>query len=148
MKKKLVVLAAVSMFLMTGSAMAAGSNTVAVSATVLGTCTISGGTAAFGPLDPTSPVAVNAGGTDPQVTCTNGTAYTITDDDGMNESGVNANRMTDGTNFIAYSLGYTGSGTGSGSAVGIGLTAAVVQAAYQNKPAGSYTDTVTLSVLP
>ncbi|MBM2837943.1 MAG: csuA [Deltaproteobacteria bacterium] len=146
--KKLVVLAAVAMFLMTGSAMAAGTSTVAVSATVLGSCTISGGTAAFGNLDPAGAGVVNAGIAQPQVTCTNGAPYTITDDDGLSESGVDANRMAFGANFIQYSFAYTATGIGNGGAQNIGLTASVLQADYINKPAGNYADTVTLSVLP
>ena len=136
------------MFLMTGSAMAAGTSTVAVSATVLGTCTISGGTAAFGNLDPAGAGLISAAVAQPAVTCTNGAPYIITDDDGMNESGINANQMAFGTNLILYSFAYTAAGTGNGGAQTIGLTASVAQVDYQNKPAGNYSDTVTLSVLP
>lgn len=144
MKKKLVVLAAVSMFLMAGSAMAAGTSTVAVSATVLGSCTISGGTAAFGNLDPAGAGPVSAAISQPQVNCTNGAPYTITDDGGLNAP----YKMAKGSDLISYSLSYTTAGLGTGAGVNIGLAASVAALDYQNKPAGSYTDTITLSVLP
>lgn len=147
--KKIIVLAAAVVIGMSGAAMAAGNSTVDVSATVLGTCTITGGTAGFGNLDPAGAGLVSAVVTDPQVTCTNGAPYSITDDDGTNETGVNANQMIDGSgNLIAYSFSYTSSGLGTGGAVNIGLAASVAQVDYQNKPAGAYADTVTLTVTP
>lgn len=142
--KKIVVLAVAAVIAMSGTAMAAGTSTVAVSANVLASCTISAGTAAFGNLDPANPVPINAGVSDPQVTCTNGTAYSITDDGGLTGS----LKMANGANLIQYSLGYTNSGTGNGSAGGIGISASVAGADYQFKPAGAYTDTVTLTVNP
>lgn len=102
----------------------------------------------MGLIDPAGVSAVNASVTQPQVTCSNGTPYTITDDDGTSETGLNANRMTDGTNFIAYSFNYTGTGTGTGGAVAMNITASVAQPDYAGKPAGVYTDTVTLTVTP
>lgn len=147
--KKILVLGAAIVMAMTGSAFAAGNANVAVSATVLGTCTISAGTAGFGNLDPAGAGVVNATVADPQVTCTNGAPYSIIDDDGLNETGPNANQMTDGSgNVIAYSFNYTSSGIGTGGAVNIGLAASVAQVDYQNKPAGAYADTVTLTVTP
>lgn len=148
MKKKIVVLAMAIVVGMSGAAMAAGSNTVAVSGTVLGTCSITGGTAALGLIDPAGVGPVSAVVTQPQVTCSNGTPYTITDDDGTSETGLNANRMTDGTNFIAYSFTYTGAGTGTGLAVNMDVAASVAQLDYAGKPAGVYNDTVTLTVTP
>lgn len=148
MKKKIVVLAMAIVVGMSGAAMALGTNTVAVSGTVLGTCSITGGTAALGLIDPAGVGPVNAVVTQPQVTCSNGTPYTITDDDGTNETGLNANRMTDGTNFIAYAFNYTAAGTGTGGAVPMNITASVAQPDYNGKPAGIYNDTVTLTVTP
>lgn len=142
--KKIVVLAVAAAIAMAGTAMAAGINTVAVSATVLGSCTISGGSAAFGNLDPAGAGLVNATVGQPAVTCTNGAPYTITDDGGI----LTTYQMTKGADQIAYSLSYTAAGTGNGGAQNIGLTASVAQVDYQNKPAGLYNDTVTLSVLP
>ncbi len=149
MKKKIVVLAMAIVVGMSGAAMAAGTNTVAVSGTVLGTCSITGGTAALGLIDPAGVGPVSAVVTLPQVTCSNGTPYTITDDDGANESGPNANRMSDGAgNVMAYSFTYTGAGTGTGLAVNMDVAASVAQLDYAGKPAGIYNDTVTLTVTP
>lgn len=145
--KKIVVLAMAMVVGMSGAAMAAGTNTVAVSGTVLGTCTITGGTAAFGNLDPAGAGVVNATVSDPQVTCTNGAPFAITDDKGVNGGGT-VYKMAKGTDLITYSLSYAASGTGTGGAVNIGLTASVAQVDYQNKPAGNYIDTVTLTVTP
>lgn len=144
--KKIVVLAMAMVVGISGAAMAA-TNTVAVSGTVLGTCTITGGTAAFGNLDPAGAGGVSATISDPQVTCTNGAPYAITDDKGINGGGT-AYKMAKGTDLITYSLSYTASGTGTGGAVSIGLAASVAQVDYQNKPAGNYSDTVTLTVTP
>lgn len=145
--KKIIVLAVAMLLGMSGAALAAGTSTVAVSATVLGSCTISGGTAAFGNLDPAGAGPVSAAISQPQVNCTNGAPYTITDDKGMNGGGT-AYKMANGTDLITYALSYTTAGLGTGAGVNIGLAASVAALDYQNKPAGSYTDTITLSVLP
>lgn len=142
--KKTILLAVAAVIAMSGAAMAAGTSTVAVSATVLGSCTISGGSAAFGSLDPAGAGLIPATVGQPQVTCTNGAPYTITDDGGLNAP----YKMAKGADLISYSLSYTATGTGNGAAQNIGLTASVAQADYINKPAGNYADTVTLSVLP
>lgn len=146
--KKLVVLAAVAMFLMTGSAMAVNTATVGVSANVVGSCTIAGGSIPFGNLNAAGAGTMNAVVTQPQVNCTNGLAYAVTDDDGMNESGVNANRMASGGNFIPYSFTYTAGGSGIGAAANMDIAASIAEADYLGKPAGNYSDTVTLTVTP
>lgn len=146
--KKTVLAAIVSLALVfsAGSALAAGTATVDISASVLGTCAFnSGGAIDFGNLDPTSgvsPSVTNA--TAANFTCTNGTAYTITDDAGLS----GAYELSDGTNAIPYALTYTGTGTGTGTATDLSITADIAYADYQTKPAGTYTDTVTLTINP
>lgn len=146
--KKLVVLAAVAMFLMTGSAMAANTATVGVSANVVGSCTIAGGSIPFGNLNAAGAGPMNAVVTQPQVNCSNGLAYVVTDDDGMNESGVNANQMAFGANVIPYSFTYTAAGVGTGGLANMDIAASIAEADYLGKPAGIYNDTVTLTVTP
>lgn len=134
------------------SAKAADTATVAVSATVTGTCKFnSGGTVAF-TLDPSVGGDVNGTVTQPVFWCTKKAAYSITDDDGLHESGT-THRMqhaTVGTEFIPYSFTYTASGEGSGPGTPITLNIAstVTGTDYVNAEAGNYADTVTLSITP
>jgi spore coat protein U-like protein len=131
----------------------AATTTVPVSATVVGTCQFnSSGSVSF-TLDPSS--AADATGTvsaQPRFWCTNGTSYTISDDFGVNEAtpGSAPRRMTDGTNFIPYSFTYTASGTGAGknSPITMDISATVLNADFVNAVAGTYTDTVTLTITP
>ncbi len=138
--------------LLPGVAMTADTTTVAVSATVIGTCKFSsGGTMAFGNLDPSNPVDVNATVTQPVFWCTKGATYTITDDDGLYESGTTHQvKHATLTEYIPYSFTYTASGTGSGPATTITMDIAgtIVGTDYQNASAGDYSDTVTLSITP
>ncbi|MFO7982448.1 MAG: spore coat protein U domain-containing protein [Desulfuromonadales bacterium] len=147
--KKMVLAAIVSLALVfsAGSALAAGTATVDISANVLGTCAFNtGGTIAFGDLDPTSglsPSVTNAAAAN--FTCTNGTDYSITDDGGLSggyELDDNAG------NVIPYALTYTGTGTGTGTASDLSITADIAFADYATKPAGTYSDTVTLTINP
>ncbi len=132
--------------LFAGNALAADTANLTVTATVDATCKITGGTLDFGTLDPTSgnPATVT-NATAAQVTCTNGTSYTITDNGGLNGTYL----LDDGSsNQIQYSLTYTGTGLGNGNAQDVSIKGDIAFAAYQTKPAGTYTDTVVLSVNP
>lgn len=133
-----------------GVAQAAGTATVTVSATVQAACTFnSNGTMDFGSL-PIIPANTPATMTQPTLTCTNGTAYTITDDDGVNELAANANRMRQGAtaNYIAYSFNYTAGGTGNGNVQTMDIAGLVTAAAYTGAVAGVYNDVVTLTINP
>ena len=126
-----------------GSAFAATAN-LDVSATVSATCAIQGGTLDFGSLDPTTAPLVNATSTGVTVTCTNNTAYTITD-----SLTSHAGQLSDGSGHnIPYSISYTGSGTGDGTAHAVDITGTIAASTYNTMPAGSYSDTVTLTALP
>ncbi len=150
MKKVLLLLALVTVGLIPSLTFAAGTTTVTVSATVVGTCKFdSGGSISF-TLDPSVGGNVNGTVIQPQFWCTKNASYTITDDDGLNEVGT-THRMADGTgNFIPYSFNYTSTGTGLGrtSPITMNITATVLEADYINEAAGTYTDTVTLSINP
>ena len=155
--KKLVGLAMVlGLVLGLGSAaMAADTNTVTVTANVLGTCRFNSAasTLAFGALDPGVPGAVPAS-TSTTFWCTNGTIYTIADNDGLYELGPNLNRMrhvTTLTQFIPYTFSYnptTGSGSGPVTSITLDITGSVAYADFQNADPGDYSDTVVLSITP
>jgi spore coat protein U-like protein len=71
-----------------GGAFAADSATVDVSATVVGVCKYSTNTGSVSfTLDPSVGGPVNGTLSQPAFWCTKGTGYTITDDNGLNESG-------------------------------------------------------------
>jgi spore coat protein U-like protein len=136
-----------------GSASVMGdTTTVSVGATVVGACQFnSGGSVDFGNLDPA--VGGNATGTvtQPEFWCTKNASWSISDDDGLNESGA-IQRMKHATltEYIPYSFSYTASGSGNGptSPITMDISASVVEADYLNASAGDYSDTVTLTITP
>lgn len=134
------------------AAMAGGNATVNVSATVTGTCLFNSNGAVAFTLDPGSASDATGSVTQPTFWCTNGTTYTISDDLGVNEAtpGSAPRRMTNGTDFIPYSFSYTASGAGAGknNPITMDIVASVANADFVNAPAGSYTDTVTLTITP
>ncbi|MEP7329743.1 MAG: spore coat protein U domain-containing protein [Betaproteobacteria bacterium] len=146
----------------TGIALAGGTHTIAVSASVTGTCIVntSNSTLAFGALDPGSGGTVSAVWSGGTFRCTNGTAYTIASNDGLWSSAAGGanNRMrlstaTDcstATNCVRYTMTKAANGTGSGMTTNISfaVTGTTGIADYQNAAAGSYADTVTLTVAP
>lgn len=129
-----------------GSALASGTANLNVTANVTATCAITGGTLAFGALDPTNPVAVNATSSGVSVTCTNGSAYTITDNL-TSGSGTLSGTGTN-TTTIPYSISYTATGTGTGSSQPIAISGTIAANTYSTAPADSYSNTVTLTVNP
>jgi spore coat protein U-like protein len=138
---------------------------LSVTATVAANCSISAGTLAFGSYDPVvtnASAALNGSGT-VNVTCTNGTSATITLGQGSNPAGGStdaapARQMANGANRLSYDLYSDAARTtvwGNTAGTGLGHTgtgAAVALTVYgsvpggQNKPAGSYSDTVVATV--
>lgn len=132
----------------------------AVTAEVIDACNLTANDLDFGnyssisgsPLDATSTI---------DVTCTNGTAYTVLLDDGTTLGGdFTARLMTDSTNTLEYNL-YTTSGRttvwgdSTGATATVGNTGDGTQQsltvygripASQNVPVGSYSDSVTATV--
>jgi spore coat protein U-like protein len=156
MKKLVGLMMVLGLVLGLGSgAMAADSNTVTVTANVTGTCRFSSPTStlAFGALDPGSGNPASAA-TTTNFWCTNGTAYTITDNDGLYFTGPNANRMrhaTTLTQFIPYTFSYnpaSGNGSGPGTPITLTISGSILFASYQNADPGDYSDTVVLSITP
>jgi spore coat protein U-like protein len=155
MKKLLGLAMVLSLVLLAGVAFAADTNTVTVTANVVGTCRFDSATStlAFGSLDPGVGGDVNAS-TSTTFWCTKNASYSITDDDGLYETGPNANRMrhaTTLTEYIPYTFSYnpaTGTGSGRTSPITLNISGTVTFANYQNAEVGDYADTVVLSITP
>ncbi|MGD9000156.1 MAG: spore coat protein U domain-containing protein, partial [Granulosicoccaceae bacterium] len=111
----------------------------------------SGGSVDFGSLDPSVGTDVSGTVTQPEFWCTNGASYSITDDNGVNNTGPTY-RMKHASlaEYIPYTFSYTSSGTGSGptSPVSMDIAADVLGSDYTGASAGSYSDTVTLTITP
>ncbi len=153
MKRFMVAAVLTIVAAMAGTAMAAGTQTVAVSATVTGVCQfLTGGTINF-TLNPATGGDVSGGVVQPTFWCTRGTSYTISDDSGTHELVAGSPRMqhaTSATDFIPYSLAYTTTGTGNGrtATITMDIASTVVAGDYLNALAGGYSDTITLSIAP
>lgn len=140
---------------------ATATGTMAVSATVLTSCTVTPGPLAFGNYDPTSATPLDATATI-AVQCTAGTAYSV----GLN-AGVGAGATLTGRKMTvaagASTLNYTiynnsgrtvnwgdtgpnGAVTGTASGLIDTLTAYGRIPVSQSAPAGAYTDTITVTL--
>jgi len=151
MVKRIILIIAIAMIAFSGVALAGDTATVNVSANVVGTCKFnSGGTVTFS-LDPSVGGNVNGTITQPQFWCTKNASYTITDDNGANESGT-THRMLHAslTEYIPYGFSYTtgGTGTGPSTPITMDIASSVAAADYLNASAGNYSDTVTLTIAP
>jgi spore coat protein U-like protein len=107
----------------------------------------------FGNLDPSAPTPITRNAT-LTFTCRGSDAiavYLISDDNGLYETGPGARRMrTPAGSFIPYGLSYT---PNSGSAPrnvaqAINLTGTLTAGSYATAPAGAYSDTVILTIVP
>lgn len=132
-------------------------DSIAVSADVAATCTLSTSPLAFGSYAATADLDAT---TDLSLTCSNGTTYNIALDAGAGGTATTTTRqMTAGTDILNYKLfsdsGRTQTwgvssgvdtvgGTGTGSAQTITVYGRVPQGQYQ--PVASYTDTVNVTV--
>ena len=137
-------------------------NSFQVKATVVPACVVSQATVMnFGNYDPLSATAATTTST-VGVRCTKGTNYSVALNEGVNFSAAGCDtplrRMTDGTNFLTYAI----TSTSGGSAWGCNAASQFVAAAASNAektftaygvipagqdvPAGSFVDTVTVSV--
>ncbi len=151
MKKLALLVVTLGLLLAPALTQAADTATVTVSATVVGTCKFNSGGSITFTLDPSVGGDVNGTVTQPQFWCTKNASYTITDDDGLNETGANQNRLSNGTGeYIPYSFTYTATGTGNGPAnpITMDIASTILSADYLNVSAGVYNDTVTLTVNP
>jgi len=151
MKKILMAMVAVAAVAMAGSAEAAGSTTVGVTATVAGNCRfLTNGSISYA-LDPATGGTATGTVTQPTFWCTKASAYTITDPGGLYNSG-GSKRMKHATlnEYIPYTFTFTATGTGQGKSttLSMDLASTVAEADYINASAGSYADSVILSITP
>jgi spore coat protein U-like protein len=104
------------------------------------------------------------GGIDPSLTgnatanaaitykCTSGTAPSSFTGVGANDTGGN-HVVKNGTNSMIYTVALTGGGAGDGFGAGstnktLNVAGTIVPAQYQGAPAGTYTDTLVVTVAP
>lgn len=111
----------------------------------------------FGTLDPSSgatvtvPVAAATLNANKAGDCAPGQAMVISGDNGQNFSGSRRMRGGAGTDYIAYTLSLPasiGNGPGNGSYATFTFNGTVVGSAYEGASAGSYADTVLITVTP
>ncbi len=153
MRKLALIFIALGVILgLSGLATAGDTATVSVTATVVGTCKFNAGakTVSFS-LDPATGGNVSGTVSQPQFWCTNGASYTISDDDGLYESGT-THRVKHAllTDYIPYSFTYAASGTGTGknTPITMNIVSTINEADYLDASAGNYSDTVTLTITP
>jgi spore coat protein U-like protein len=156
MRKSMAVFIALAVLVAGGAAWALDTNTLTVSANVVGTCKFTApktSTLNFGALDPSvgGNVSVN---TTTLFWCTRGVAtLPFTSDQGLHFSG-GKNQMLDTVSgdVIPYtidSLNPDGAlNAGPGAPRTLTIAGTVLAADYLSKSAGSYSDTVTLTLTP
>lgn len=159
----LAVSGAASGLALPGAAIAQSQQTtLTVNATVTANCTITANPLAFGSINPVTGAAFDAAGT-LDVTCTNGSAWSATASAGTgNGATLTSRRMTSGSgSTLNYSLftnsirtlvwGSGLSGTNALTGTGTGALQSVpiygrVTAGQNTAPAGTYGDTVTVTI--
>lgn len=124
---------------------------VSVIADIVGSCSfITKGSIDFGYLDPLAAPAVSGVVVQPQIYCSPGLPYVISDDKGLHEAvpGSPPLRLEDTTaaNYIPYTISYTAGGTGTGASQPLDITAGIAAGSYAGAPADVYTDLITLTV--
>lgn len=137
---------------------AATTQTMTINAVVLSknVCHFQSTTSAlsFGNINPTSASPVTASvtltyrcnGSDPVAT------WTVSSDDGLYETGVGQPRMQHTTlpaNYLPYTLAFPTSGSAPRNTnLNITVTGTILPASFAAAPAGTYSDTLILSILP
>jgi hypothetical protein len=138
---------------------AANTSIVTVSATVVSksNCKFRSATAAlnFGSLDPSNPInkSVNTSIIFRCAGSAQNATFFISDDDGLYETGPNANRMrhtTIGTEYIPYTftLNPTSGTVPKNSDQALTISGTVNGIDYQNAATGNYSDSVVITLVP
>lgn len=156
MKKSIIILAVIAIvgLIVTGAYAGTASPSVSVSGTVNTMCVVGGtGTLAFGTLDAdtnsSGATATFAGMT---LWCTRNDSVAFSVSNGNNYSGGTRNLKDSGTNLIPYTVSFTTPVAGQGRndtttmITNLALTATIAAGALNQVPAGSYSDTVVLTI--
>ena len=161
MRKTCILLLSLFLYLfpLAGQSLGAGAAALSVSATVLSKsqCKFqsSAATLDFGTLDPVNPTTVTATTTLP-IVC-NGSApiatFQVTGNNGLHGTGSNLYQMENqsvATAFIPYQLSYTpaSASISKGNTQTLTITGTIQGAGYKTAVAGTYSDTVVLTVQP
>lgn len=155
MKKIVAIITAAAITAMAGAAMASDTNTLTVTASVTGACKFvsNSSTLAFGALDPAVGADVDKS-VDIEFWCTKGVTETFDAADGSNWSG-SKRQMKEtaaaGTDLIPYDLTLTpdtNPNVGPGTYRTLTVEGKVLGSDYVDKNAGSYTDSVLLTITP
>jgi len=146
MKKLIAISAAAAIFAMASSAMAATAN-LSLTATVVPACLVTAGNLAFGSLDPTVSPVVNATSTGVTITCTKGYTTAMTVNTGLNAAAGVAN-LKSGSDLIPYTLTVPTISVGTGLSQPVNITGVIAAGTYKTVAAGSYLDTVVITVTP
>ncbi|HEX9850535.1 spore coat protein U domain-containing protein [Candidatus Deferrimicrobium sp.] len=149
MRKSMAVFIALAVLAAGGAAWAA-TTTVAVSASVVGTCQFNNtGSIPFGTLNQVTAPQVTPIVNQPTFWCTKNSAYTITHDAGLNP--VMTGATVGNTDTIPYNFDIgTSSGNGAGKSAPITMTiaASIDAGTYSDVSADTYGHTVTLTINP
>lgn len=162
--RSLFLVLAGSLVLTPAAFAAVDTDDLVVTASVVNTCQITGGTLAFGAYDTVTGAAINAS-TTVSVECTEGATAIVTLGQGASAgagstTAVPLRRMSDGgTNYLSYFLysdtdrltvwgdtPATGKSYTAVSAAAANLTVYGTLAANQDEPAGSFSDTVVATI--
>lgn len=134
-------------------AAAADTQNLTVTASVNATCKFTSAeqTLTFGALDPSNAVDTPGSGAAVTYKCTKGTTPTsVGVGTGLNGTNNMKNTGTGNTDLIPYTLtaaaAAVGKGFGSGNDLAVTLTSNVSAADYADKSAGTYSDTVVLTI--
>lgn len=144
---------ALALIALAGTAMAADTNSLTVSASVVGVCKFSSATStlSFGNLDPSAVTDVTPPPTLINFWCTKGVTDSITVG-GSGTGTLNTRSMAGPVgDTIPYTLNWNppaGSNAGPGSPRTLSIAGTVLGTDYAGKSAGAYSDIVTISITP
>ena len=151
MKTNKKLIAALAAILMSGAAAAGDNHSVALNATVNGTCKFNAASSTVNiTLDPTSSATVTQGAS-VLYRCTKGTAPTFALASGSTSSATGGN-LVNGGESIAYTFSSTSGGAGTGVGAGndktLSLSVSVNQANAANVTPNTYTDSIAITLTP
>lgn len=153
MKKLMAIAAAAALTALAGTALAADTNTLTVTASVKESCAFSdlNSTLDFGALDPAVGTDVDVSSTT-KFWCTKGTgAVTIAAGNGMNFGTKRQMKDSVSGDVLPYDLNLTPDGAanlGPDTPRTLTIAGTVLGSDYKSKSVGSYSDTVILTITP